>query len=147
LPDTVLDEARAALYVALQSVWQAMGWPAERASDIPPKQLMTPGAFVDVPVLAQAPTEAARAVAATFPLVFAVDGANDAQVRVQDKLLAYGWQEVAAVKVRGHRVTIQTAGPEMVDVGGTMARGLVFRVQLTVQTQTLCPQPLVQTDE
>lgn len=147
LPDTKLDDARAALFAALRRVWAGLGWPADAASPRPPKRLVPPGAWVDVPVLHQSPTEAARAMSATFPVVFVTDGDSDQQVKLQDKLLAYAWDQLAAVKVGGYRSTVQSGGPEDVDVGGAIARGLVFRVQVTLQTQTLCPQPLVQTDD
>jgi hypothetical protein len=148
LPATKLDDARAQLFAALRRVWTATGWPAERATDLPPRELSTPSAWVDVPVLHQAPTEQARAVAATFPVVFVTDGSQDAQVRMQDRLLAHGWHQLAGVKVGPHRVTLQSGGPEDVELpGGAVARGLVFRVQVTLQTQTLCPQPLVQDDD
>lgn len=149
LPPTRLDEARDALYAALQRVWVGLGWPAERAHRIPPRQMFTPAAWVDVPTVHQAPTERGRAVAATFPVVFVTDGSQDAQVNLQDRLLAHAWQQLDAVKFgeegRQHRATVQTAGPEEVDTGGAITRGLVFRVQVGLQTQTLCPQPLAQT--
>lgn len=145
---TVLDEARAELFAALQQVWVALGWPQDRAELYPPLTPRAPEAWVDVPVLHQAPTERAQAVAATFPVVFLVDGSAQEQVEQQDKLLAYGWQLLDRVKVRGHACTIQSAGPEELGPEGAAVRGLVFRVQVTVQTRTLCPQPLVQpTDE
>lgn len=146
LPDTALDAARHALFQALEQVWEGLGWPADRAEQYPPRELVAPTAFVDVPTMHQAPTEQVRAVAATFPVVFVVDGDEQAQVQQTDKLLAHGWQRLAACGA-GQRVTIQTAGPEDVDVGGATARGLVFRVQVTLQTKTLCPQPLVQSTD
>jgi hypothetical protein len=145
---TVLDEARAQLFAALQRVWVALGWPEDRAEQYPPLTPRAPEAWVDVPVLHQAPTQQAQAVAATFPVVFLVDGSEEEQVKQQDKLLAYGWQELDRVKVRGYASTLQSAGPEELGPEGAQLRGLVFRVQVTVQTRTLCPQPLVQpTDE
>jgi hypothetical protein len=146
LPATKVDDARAELYAALQRVWTQLGWPAARAQDIPPRQVVPPAAFVDVPTLHQAPAETARAMAATFPLVFVTDGSQDVQVRLQDKLLAHAWDQLSQVKVGGYRATVQTAGPEDVDVGGIAVRGLVIRVQVTLRTETLCPQPLVQND-
>lgn len=147
LPATKLDDARAALFAALELVWVALGWPAERAHPIPPRQLATPAAWVDVPTVHQAPTEQARTTGATFPVVFVTDGGQDAQVRLQDRLLAYGWHHLSAVKAAGHRVTVQSGGPEEVEVNGAVARGLVFRVLVPLQLQTLCPQPLVQDNE
>ena len=146
LPATKVDDARAALFAALQLVWTSLGWPAESASLRPPKRLTPPGAWVDVPVLHQSPTAQSRAMSATFPVVFVTDGDSDQQVKLQDRLLAYGWHQLAAVKVGSYQVTVQSGGPEDVDVGGAIARGLVFRVQVPLQTQTLCPQPLVQED-
>jgi hypothetical protein len=145
-PATVLDEARTALYEALQRVWVALGWPAERADQWPPSAVRSPAAWVDVPVVHQAPTEAGQTFAATFPVVFVVDGTEQAQVAMQDRLLAYGWQELDAVKVHQRGVLVQTFGPEDVDTGGVLARGLVARVQIPLQTRTLCPQRLVQDD-
>jgi hypothetical protein len=148
---TVLDDARTALFEAAERVWEALGWPAERADKFPPVTVRAPAAFVDVPVMHQAPTEAGQTFAATFPVVFVVDGGEQQQVEQLDALLAYGWQELAAVKIgppgsqRG--VTVQTFGPEDVDVGGAMVRGLVARVQIPLQTRTLCRQTLVRDDE
>lgn len=151
LAATALDDARDALYAALKLVWTGLGWPAERAHRLPPRQLVTPAAWVDVPTVHQAPTETARAVAATFPVVFVTDGSQDSQVRLQDRLLAYGWHHLAAVRIgdagRQHRATVLSGGPEDVDTGTAIHRGLVFRVQVGLQTQTLCPQPLVQDDD
>lgn len=147
LPPTKLDDARAALYAALQLVWTGLGWPAERADPLPPSAVRAPSAWVDVPVLHQSPTADSRGMSATFPLVFLTDGSEQAQVRLQDKLLAHAWDQLAAVKLGGHRVIVQTGGPDDVDVGGAIVRGLVFRVQVPLRTETLCPQPLVQTSE
>jgi hypothetical protein len=147
LPPTKLDTARAELYAALRRVWVALGWPAERAHQLPPKALAAPAAWVDVPTLHQSPTAQVRAMSATFPVVFVTDGSQDSQVRLQDKLLAHGWDQLAAVKVGAHSVIVQTGGPENVEVNGTAARGLVFRVQVPLQTQTLCPQPLAQDND
>jgi hypothetical protein len=150
-PPTLLDDARTALYEAAQRVWQALGWPADRAEKLPPVAVRAPAAWVDVPVVHQAPTTAGQTFAATFPVVFVVDGAEQAQVEQQDALLAYGWQELAGVKIgpdgRARGVTVQTFGPEDVDAGGTTVRGLVARVQVPLQTQTLCRQTLVHDDE
>lgn len=147
LPATRLDDARAALFAALRLVWTGLGWPADRAHQLPPAQLATPSAWVDVPVLHQSPTEQARGMSATFPVVFVTDGKQDAQVRLQDKLLAHAWDQLSAVKVGSYRVIVQSGGPDDIDTGGGVARGLVFRVQVPLQTQTLCPQPLVQDND
>lgn len=151
LPATRLDDTRAALFAALQRVWTALGWPAERAYEFPPSQLYPPAAWVDVPTVHQATTSTAGGVAATYPVVFVVDGTADSQVQLQDRLLAYGWQALSAVKVgedgRKHSATVQSGGPEDVDAGGAVLRGLVFRVQVGLTTKTLCPQPLTQQDE
>lgn len=144
LPATRLDEARAELYAATSRVWVALGWPAERATPLPTRELATPSAWVDVPVLHQSPTENGQAMSATFPVVFVTDGSQDAQVRLQDKLLAHAWHQLARVKLRGYRAIVQSGGPEDVDTGRGAARGLVFRVQIPLQVNTLCPQPLVQ---
>lgn len=149
-PDTRLDTARVALYDALKLVWVGLGWPAEAAYVRPPKRLSPPCAWVDVPTLHQSPSAEVRGISATFPVVFVTDGDSDQQVKLQDKLLGYGWHHLAAVKIgerQDHRVIVQTGGPEDVDVGGALARGLVFRVQVPLQTQTLCPQPLVQDND
>lgn len=143
LPPTKLDDARAALFEALQLVWTALGWPADRATAWPPRQLVTPCAWVDVPTLHQAPTESARAMAATYPVVFLTDGAQESQVILQDRLLAHAWDQLDAVKVGQHRVTVQSAGPEDIEVApGSFVRGLAIRVQLPLATQTLCSQKL-----
>jgi hypothetical protein len=121
-PPTLLDEARDALYAALQRVWVALGWPEERAERLPPATVRAPAAWVDVPVMHQAPTEGGQTFAATFPVVFVVDGAEQSQVEMQDKLLAYGWQQLDRVKLgdpgRQRGVLVQSFGPEDVDTGG-----------------------------
>lgn len=150
-PPTVLDDARTALFEALGRVWVALGWPAERADKYPPTTVRAPAAWVDVPVMHQAPTEAGQTFAATYPVVFAVDGGEQQQVEQLDGLLAYGWQELAAVKIgppgSQRAVIVQTFGPEDVDTGGTAVRGLVARVQIPLQTRTLCQQKLTRDDE
>lgn len=146
LPPTRLDDARDGLHAALSAVWSALGWPAERAHRLPPggTTVATPAAWVDMPVLHQSPSQDVRGMSATFPLVFVIDGSTDAQVAMQDRLLAYGWETVAAVKVNGHRVIVQTFQPEQVEGAG---RGLVLRVQVPLRVETLCRQPLVQLTE
>jgi hypothetical protein len=149
-PPTALDDARAALFEAVQRIWVALGWPAERAEQWPPTTVRAPAAWVDVPVMHQAPTQAGATFAATFPVVFAVDGGEQQQVELMDRLLAYGWQELDAVRIGpagGQRaVIVQTFGPEDVDTGGALVRGLVARVQVPLQTRTLCRQKLAQDD-
>lgn len=143
LPATKVDDARAALFEALQRVWTQLGWPADRADRLPPQRMLAPLAWVDVPTLHQSPTETGRAFSATFPVVFLTDGSEEQQVKLQDRLLAYGWDELADVKVGQHRVTVQSGGPEDLEVApGAFIRGLVFRVQVPLQVQTLCPQKL-----
>lgn len=147
LPPTKLDDARAELYAALRRVWVALGWPADRASLLPPRQAVPPCAWVDVPVLHQSPTAEARSMSATFPVVFVVDGSEEQQVKLQDRLLAHAWDQLAAVKVGPHRAIVQTGGPDEVEVSAGILRGLVFRVQVPLQVQTLCPQPLARDND
>jgi hypothetical protein len=151
LPATRLDDARTELHAALRRVWTALGWPADAATPFPPPEPVAPGAWVEIPTVHQAPDRAAGAVAATFPVVFVVDGAEEQQMKLQDRLLAYGWQELAAVNLgteaAPQRVTVQTAGPEDVDVGPGTVRGLVFRVQVILQRKTLCPQKLTRDND
>jgi hypothetical protein len=60
-----------------------------------------------------------------------------------DDLLAHLWQRLTAAATQ-YQATVQSAGPEDVNVGGAVVRGYVFRVQTTVQTKTLCQQTLTQ---
>ncbi len=140
---TKLDDTRAALHAALVLAMADCGWPG-RAEPTVPDQARPPVGWVDVPTMHQAPTERARAVALTFPVFVAFDGSQRAQVALLDAMLAHGWQRLSAAGTQ-YQTIVQSAGPEDVDVGGTVVRALMFRVQTTVQTQTLCPQTLAQT--
>lgn len=147
-PATRLHLARGLLHAAAGRVMQACGWPAERAFLRPPARPATPLAFVGTPTLHQAPTAAARTVAATFPVWFVLDGAEEKQLEQLDTVLAAGWVELSAVRIgteegRATSVIVQSAGPEDVDTGGATARAVVFRVQATLLTATLCGQPMI----
>jgi len=148
LPPTKLDDAREQLYLAASRVWVALGWPADRAFPYPPRQVLTPSAWVDVPTLHLAPTERARAMAATFPIVFLTDGSQEQQVKLQDRLLAHAWDQLDNLTVGQHRATVQSAGPEDLEVvPGSFVRGLAIRVQIPLAVQTLCPQKLARDDD
>jgi hypothetical protein len=149
LPPTKLDDTRAALHAAAARVWTALGWPADRAFAYPPQQVITPSAWVDVPTLHQAPTERARAMAATFPVVFLTDGGSEQQVKLQDRLLAHAWDQLDNLQLSGgHRTTVQSAGPEDLEVlPGVFVRGLAIRVQVPLMVQTLCPQKLARDND
>jgi hypothetical protein len=143
-PRTKLDEARDELHGALALALADCGWPPDRAQKWPPRRQITPpAAFLDVPTMHQAATEAAAAVAVTFPVVVVVNGDDQAQVQQQDGLLAACWQRLSDVD-KPRQAKVQTGGPEDVDVGGAVMRGLVLRVQMTLATRTLCPQTLAQ---
>jgi len=151
-----LSAARAALHEALRGMFAALqsaaavadpdhvaGWHPDRAWEHVPRQLVTPAGWVEVPTVHQAPDGASRAQSATFPVFVALDGEDQAQARMQDQVLAMGWDLLSAVKVNGLRVIVQTAGPGEVDVGGTTARGIVFSVQVGLMRTTWCSQSIV----
>lgn len=145
---TKLDLARTALHRALGDTLVACGWPADRAHRHAPDELVTPGGYVDVATLHQAPTASAGAVAATFPVWLVVDGASEQQRDALDSLTAHGWRQLSAVKIgtadgRRTGVTVQTAGPVLADVGPARALAVQFRVQCTLALSTLCEQGIL----
>lgn len=137
-----LSAARALLHGALADLMTAMGWSDSRASKFVPRQLVTPAGWIETPTVAQAPT---AGVAATFQVFVALDGNVLAQVQAQDALLSRGWDAFGTLELDGSRVTVQTAGPGEVDVGGTVARGVVFTVAVRLLTRTLCAQTITTT--
>lgn len=148
-----LSAARTALHGALRVTFAALaaaepdgsvaGWDADRASAHIPRQVVTPCGWVEVPTVHQAPDANGRAQNATFQVFVALDGEDRAQAEQQDRVLAFGWDALAAVKVNGTRVTVQTAGPGEIDVGGTVQRGVVFSVQVGLMRSTWCSQTIV----
>jgi len=150
-----LTAARAALHQALRSMFTALaveaaavdgsvaGWHADRAHLHIPRRLVTPCGWIEVPTVHQAPDAASRAQAATFPVIVALDGEDRAQAEAQDLILSRGWDALSAVQVNQTRVTVQTAGPGEVDVGGTTARGVVFSVQVSLMRSTWCSTTIV----
>ena len=155
-----LTAARAALHEALRLTFTQLaadavavdpdhvaGWDADRAHLHVPRQLVTPAGWVEVPTVHQSPDAASRAQSATFPVFVALDGEDAAQAQAQDQVLARGWDALAAVKVNGLRVIVQTAGPAEVDVGGTTARGIVFSVQVGLLRTAWCSQTIVPASE
>jgi len=150
-----LTAARTTLHAALRSMFAALataeaahpdsvaGWHADRAHLHVPRQVVTPCGWVDVPTLHQSPDASSARQAATFPVFVALDGDDRAQAEAQDQILAYGWDALARVSVPGTRVTVQTAGPGEIDVGGTTARGVVFSVQVGLMRSTWCSQTIV----
>lgn len=150
-----LTAARKALHAALRATFQQLhdeatadagsvaGWHPDRASEHVPRQLVTPCGWVEVPTVHQAPDGAGARLSATFPVFVALDGEDQAQAQAQDQVLSRGWDHLAAVKVNGLRVTVQTAGPGEVDTGGTVARGVVFSVQVGLMRSTWCSQTIV----
>jgi hypothetical protein len=151
-----LTAAREALHGALRLMFTTLaadaaaadyahvaGWHADRAHLHVPRQLVTPGGWIEVPTVHQSPTAAGGAQSATFPVFVALDGEDRAQAEAQDAVLARGWDALSAVKVNGTKVTVQTAGPGEVDVGGTTARGIVFSVQVGLMRSTWCSQTIV----
>ena len=143
IPATKVDATRTVLHEACRLALRDCGWPQERAHRWPPGQAVTPCVFIDVATMHQAPTERASAVALTFPVVLAVNGGDRQQVQQIDGLQAHLWQRLSRAATQ-YQPVVQSAAPEMVDVGGTVVRGIVFRVQTTVQTNTLCQQTLTQ---
>jgi hypothetical protein len=151
-----LTAARHALHQALRAMFTALrehepvdtvaGWHADRAHLHLPRSLVTPCAWPEVPTVHQSPTGAGARQAATFQVFVALDGEDQAQAQQQDRVLAYGWDALSAVKVGGSRVTVQTAGPGVIDVGGTEARGVVFSVQVALMRSTWCSQTIVPAD-
>jgi hypothetical protein len=150
-----LTAARLALHDALAATFQQLadeaatdpetvaGWHADRAHAHLPRQVVTPCGWVEVPTVHQAPDAAGPRQSATFPVFVALDGEDRAQAEAQDLVLSRGWDHLSRVKVNGLRVTVQTAGPGEVDVGGTTVRGVVFSVQAGLMRPTWCSQTIV----
>lgn len=141
---TKLDLARAGLHAAAAAALQACGWPAERASPFPPADTpVPPAAWVEAPTMHQAPGAGVAAIAATFPVVFAVDGSVDAQQRLLDRLMAHAWARLSAVKIGttpGHEtaVTIQSAAPDDVDVTAGSVLAVRFSCTARLAVRSLC---------
>jgi hypothetical protein len=153
-----LSAAREALALALRLMFENLaadaaaadpehvaGWHPDRAHLHIPRQVVTPCGWVEIPTVHQAPDAASAKLSATFPVFVALDGEDRAQAQMQDQVLARGWDALAAVKVNNLRVTVQTAGPGEIDVGGTTQRGIVFSVQVGLMRSTWCSQTIVPT--
>lgn len=150
-----LTAARVALHDALRTMFAALathaaghpdnvaGWHPDRAHLHVPRQVVTPAGWVEVPTVHQAPDATSARLGATFPVFVALDGDDRAQAETQDQVLAVGWDALSAVKVNNLRVTVQTAGPGEIDVGGTTQRGIVFSVQVGLMRSTWCSQTIV----
>ena len=151
-----LSVARTMLHQALRTTFEHLaadaaaadpehvaGWHPDRAHLHVPRQLVTPCGWVEVPTVHQSPTAQAAALSATFPVFVALDGEDRAQAEMQDQVLAYGFDALDRVTVNGTKITVQTAGPGEVDVGGVTARGIVFSVQVRLLVRTLCVQSIV----
>ena len=150
-----LTAARLELHAALRATFQQLhdeatedpdsvaGWHADRAHAHLPRQVVTPCGWIEVPTVHQAPDAASARLSATFPVFVALDGEDRAQAEAQDQVLSRGWDHLSAVKVHQLRVTVQTAGPGEVDVGGATVRGIVFSVQVGLMRSTWCSQTIV----
>lgn len=152
-----LTAARLELHAALRATFEQLaaedlaahgddgvaGWHADRAHAHVPRQVVTPCGWIEVPTVHQAPDASSGRTAATFPVFVALDGEDRAQAEAQDQVLSRGWDHLSAVKVNQLRVTVQTAGPGEVDVGGTTVRGIVFSVQAALMRSTWCSQTIV----
>ena len=151
-----LSAARTALHEACRAMLENLaadaaaadpehvaGWHPDRAHPHVPRQVVTPCTWVEVPTVHQSPDAASRAVSATFPVFVALDGEDQAQAVMQDQVLARGWDAITAASVPGTRVTVQTAGPGEVDVGGATVRGIVFSVQVGLMRSTWCSTTIV----
>lgn len=146
---TELHDGLRALFAALLADAQAAdpehvaGWHPDKAHLHVPREVVTPCGWVEVPTLHQAPTANAGSTGATFQVFVALDGEDQTQARMQDQVLARGWDIFSAVKLQGVNVTVQTAGPGEIDVGGTTARGVVFSVLVRLQRHTWCSPVIV----
>lgn len=145
LPPNALDDARKLLHAELAATMVAVGWNADRADAYPPATVRVPGAWVDVPTL----SAQGAGLLATFPLGFAVDGSERAQVTRLDALLAILWTRLEAVRIpegtrlaAGSVLQVMTAGPEQLDIGGPSTRSIALAVQVPISTRTFCPTAL-----
>jgi hypothetical protein len=150
-----LTAARTALHEALRTLFDVLateagtdpdsvaGWHADRAHAHVPRQVVTPCGWIEIPTMHQAPDAASARQAATFQVFVALDGEDRAQAEAQDLVLSRGWDVLSAVKVHQTRVTVQTAGPGEIDVGGATVRGVVFSVQVGLMRSTWCSQTIV----
>lgn len=148
LPANALDDARMLLHAELAEAFEAVGWGAARADAYPPATPRAPGGWVDAATLSPQGT----GLAATFPLMIAVDGTDRGQTERLDALLAILWERLHALRVpldadrlqRGSTLTLLTAGPDDVDLGGVNVRALSFAVQVPIAPRTLCPTALTE---
>lgn len=148
LPANALDDARTLLHTVLADAFELVGWGRDRADRYPPSPIRAPGGWVDAATL----SPAGQGLAAMFPLMIAVDGTDRGQVVRLDALLAVLWERLAALRVptdserlqRGSMLTLLTAGPDDVDLGGVNTRALSFAVQVPIAPRTLCPTVLTE---
>jgi hypothetical protein len=148
LPANALDDARTLLHGVLADVFELIGWGRDRADRYPPPTIRTPCGWVDAATL----SPAGNGLAATFPIMIAVDGTDRGQVTRLDALLAVTWERLYALKIpqdaerlaRGSTLTLLTAGPDDVDLGGVNTRALSFAVQVPIAPRTLCPTALTE---
>jgi hypothetical protein len=145
-PDA-LTVARRALHAGVVAILERADWPAERAHEGLPRQMVSPAGWVDVPTLTPSTEPSGvRTVLATFPVLFTTDGLESSQAVAQDVLLAHGWDVLSAVRLPGverSAVSVATAAPAMIDVAGVEARGVNFTVQVRLLARTLCPATIV----
>lgn len=141
-PGNRLHDARDLLHGVVAGVLGQLGWDAERAHRWPPRQTVAPCGWVDVPTVGTVTDGNTTGVAATFPVLFAINGDDQAQVQQQDQLLSYGWDTLNDASTGAQRVRVLTAGPADIDVGGAVLRGVVFSVQVRLLVRTLCPTTL-----
>ena len=145
LPDNALDDLRKLLHPVLEATLERVGW-GGRGDAYPPATIRTPGAWIDAATL----STQGQGATATFPLVFAVDGTDRDQVRRLDALTAIAWELLDALKVPddsprlppGSRLSLLTAGPDDLDLGGVNNRALTITVQLPIARRTFCPSAL-----
>jgi hypothetical protein len=133
----LLHAAGAQLLTELGELLPGSGFHPEHMLRWPVDSPPVPGGWVDVPNLNPiTDRNGARAVVATFPVLFPISGDDRAQVQMQDLILSRGWDLLDA----GQRTTVLTAGPADIDVGNAVLRGVVFSVQVRLLVRTLCPQ-------
>jgi len=148
LPANALDDARKLLHGVLVLAFERVGWTTARAELYPLATPKVPGAWVDVPTL----SAQGQGLVATFLLGIAVDGAEQAQVRRLDALMAVLWELLEAVKIpqgsprlaAGSTLQVMTVGPELLDIGGPTTRSLALTVQVPIGPRTLCPTALTE---
>lgn len=134
-----ISDARAALHAVLADE----NLPAERTHLYPQNgQYPTPCAWVGYP---EARADAQRSKTLTLPVVYAFDGAKQAQQKQLDAETARLWDALEQVSVDGVRVRTTSSSIQALGPDGATTLAVVFSVAVVLTTPTFCGQSVAAT--